>query len=55
MDITLDQIKSIAYDIISDKEWSEEEPESIIVLHGVKSGLERLIKQLEDKENDNDN
>ena len=46
MNITLDQIKNIAKDIMSDKEWvqdSHTKSEHI----GVCDGLNRLIKHLE--------
>ena len=51
MEITLERIKNIAKDIIVDTEWvndSHTEAEH----NGIKDGLERLIRHLEDIESE---
>ena len=47
MKITLEQIKSIAKDIIADTEWVNDS-ESMAEWNGIKIGLESLIRHLEE-------
>jgi hypothetical protein len=52
MTITLDRIKNIAHDIKEDKEWiNDSHTKSEYV--GVCDGLDRLIRHLEETNNDN--